>query len=26
MRLDDLEDALSEHWKRLDATGERSKP
>jgi len=26
MRLNDVEDALAEHWKRLDATGERSKP
>jgi len=26
MRLDDVAEALAEHWKRLDATGERSKP
>jgi GntR family transcriptional regulator len=26
MRLDDVEEALAKHWKRLDATGERSKP
>jgi len=26
MRLEDVEDALADHWKRLDATGERSKP
>ena len=25
MRLSDVEEALAEHWKRLDATGERSK-
>jgi GntR family transcriptional regulator len=26
MRLDDVEEALADHWKRLDGTGERSKP
>jgi len=26
MRLDDVAQALAEHWKRLDATGGRSKP
>lgn len=25
LRLSDLEEALAEHWKRLDGTGERSK-
>ena len=25
MRLDDVEQALADHWKRLDGTGERSK-
>jgi GntR family transcriptional regulator len=26
MPLDDVEEALAEHWKRLDATGDGSKP
>jgi GntR family transcriptional regulator len=26
MRLDDVEEALADHWKRLDGTSERSKP
>ncbi len=26
MRLDDVEEALADHWKKLDGTGERSKP
>jgi GntR family transcriptional regulator len=26
MRLNDVAEALAEHWKRLDATGARSKP
>lgn len=26
LRLSELEEALAEHWKRLDGTGERSKP
>jgi GntR family transcriptional regulator len=26
MRLDEVTEALAEHWKRLDASGERSKP